>query len=353
MRGGCNWVGVVWRGRGKKTRYSSYTPPKYPTVLGPNLPDVWIPSTKSQRPQSSASFPNGQAAAVIDGKSIAQDIKVRIAGEIRRTKAAIGKCPGLAVVLVGERRDSRTYINIKLRACEEVGIATQIAKLPENCTETELLDVVSDFNEDPSVHGIIVQLPLPQHLDEEKIMTVVSPEKDVDGFHPLNMGNLAMRGREPLFIPCAPKGCLELLLRFGVEIIGKKSVVIGRSKIVGLPISFLLQRHHATVCTVHPYTKKPEEIISQADIVVSDVGIPNMVRGNWLKPGAVVIDMGTNLVKDPSSRSGFCVTGDVCYKEAIKVVSAITPVPGGVGPVTIAMLLSNTLDSSKRAFGFS
>lgn len=206
MRGGCNWVGVVWRGRGKKTRYSSYTPPKYPTVLGPNLPDVWIPSTKSQRPQSSASFrkpsnwhykylcflfniflflfcfnclcfffwksteclfttckpANGQAAAVIDGKSIAQDIKFRIAGEIRRTKAAIGKCPGLAVVLVGERRDSRTYINIKLRACEEVGIATQIAKLPENCTETELLDVVSDFNEDPSVHGIIVQLPLPQ-----------------------------------------------------------------------------------------------------------------------------------------------------------------------------------------------
>ncbi|KAE8076990.1 hypothetical protein FH972_015604 [Carpinus fangiana] len=350
MRGGSSWVGVVWRGLGKKTSHSSYSsPPKYPSVL----PDAWIPSTKHHRLQSSGIFPSGHTAAIIDGKSIARDIRFRIAGEIRRAKAATGKSPGLAVVLVGKRRDSKTCINIKLRACDEIGIATLIAELPENCTETELLDVVSGLNEDPSVHGIIVQLPLPQHLDEEKIMTVVSPEKDVDGFHPLNMGNLAMRGREPLFIPCASKGCIELLLRLGVEIVGKKSVVIGRSKIVGLPTSFLLQRHHATVSTVHAFTKNPEQITSQADIVITDVGIPNIVRGHWLKPGAVVIDMGTNLVKDPNSRHGFRVTGDVCFEEAIKVVSAITPVPGGVGPVTISMLLSNTLDSAKRAFGFS
>ncbi|XP_050240469.1 bifunctional protein FolD 1, mitochondrial-like isoform X2 [Quercus robur] len=301
MRGG-NWVGVVGRRLRKKTSYSSVhstssTPTEYPNILGPNLPDVWTPTNQSHRPQSSAIFSNGNSARIIDGKPIAKDIKFRIAGEIQRMKAAIGKSPGLAVVLVGQRRDSKTYINIKLRACDEVGIATMVEELPESCTESELLDVVSRFNEDPSVHGIIVQLPLPQHLDEEKIMTVVSPEKDVDGFHPLNMGNLALRGRQPFFIPCAPKGCIELLLRFGVQISGKRSVVIGRSKIVGLPTALLLQRHHATVSTVHSFTKNPEQITSQADIVVSDVGIPNLVQGNWLKPGSVVIDMGTNLVK--------------------------------------------------------
>ncbi|XP_075655808.1 bifunctional protein FolD 1, mitochondrial-like isoform X1 [Castanea sativa] len=357
MRGG-NWVGVVGRRLRKQTSYfsvhsTSSTSTEYPNILGPNLPDVWTPTNQSHRPQSSAIFSNGNSARIIDGKPIAKDIKFRIAGEVQRMKAAIGKSPGLAVVLVGQRRDSKTYINIKLKACDEVGIATMVEELPESCTESELLDVVSRFNEDPSVHGILVQLPLPQHLDEEKIMTVVNPEKDVDGFHPLNMGNLALRGRQPFFIPCAPKGCIELLLRFGVEISGKRSVVIGRSKIVGLPTALLLQRHHATVSTVHSFTKNPEQITSQADIVVSDVGIPNLVRGNWLKPGSVVIDMGTNLVKDTSSRHGFRVTGDVCYEEAMKVVSAITPVPGGVGPVTISMLLSNTLDSAKRAFRFT
>ncbi|KAL6221487.1 hypothetical protein ACLB2K_004883 [Fragaria x ananassa] len=167
------------------------------------------------------------------------------------------------------------------------------------------------------------------------------------------MGNLAMRGREPLFIPCAPKACIELLLRYGVEIIGKNAVVIGRSKIVGLSTSLLLQRHHATVSTLHSFTKSPEEITRRADVVISDVGTPNLVQPDWLKPGAVVVDMGTNPVKDPSSRHGFRITGDVCHTEAIKVVSAITPVPGGVGPVVISMLLSNTLDSAKRAYGLT
>ncbi|XP_044460793.1 bifunctional protein FolD 1, mitochondrial-like isoform X2 [Mangifera indica] len=269
-------------------------------ILGPNLPDVWIPRGSSYNVNTATcpnSFANRQIAAIIDGKLIAQDIKLQIANEIRRMKASIGKSPSLAVVLVGERRDSKTFVRFKLKACDEVGIASSVSKLPQDCSEEELFNVVTGFNENPLIHGIIVQLPLPKHLDEEKILNFVSPEKDVDGFHPLNMGNLAMRGREPLFIPSASKACIELLLRSGVEIIGKKAVVIGRSKITGLPTSLLLQ--------------------------------------------------------DSSSQKGYRITGDVCFEEAIKVASAITPVPGGIGPVTISMLLSNTLDSAKRAFKFT
>ncbi|KAF2288454.1 hypothetical protein GH714_007577 [Hevea brasiliensis] len=192
-------------------------------------------------------------------------------------KAAIGKSPVLAVVLVGKRRDSHTLVRIKLNACDEVGIASLTAELPEDCTEDEILHVVSSFNQNPSVHGsanfvILSNEKLMKHLDEEKVINCVSPEKDVDGFHPLNMGNLAMRDREPFFIPCASKGCIELLLRHGVEITGKKAVVVGRSKIVGLPTSLLLQRHHATVSSVHAFTKQPVQITCEADIVVSDIG---------------------------------------------------------------------------------
>ncbi|XP_034703052.1 bifunctional protein FolD 1, mitochondrial-like isoform X1 [Vitis riparia] len=349
--------GVAWRTLGKKwlhsTRALTHTriPPN--SLLSLDLPDVWIPNTNCRFIPSSRIPANEHMATVIDGKSIADDVKSGIAGEICRMKNAVGKLPGLAVLLVGKRRDSRTFIRIKIKACNEVGISSFIAELPEDCTEDEIINVISSYNENPSVHGIIVQLPLPQHLDQEKIVNAVSLEKDVDGFHPTNIGNLAMRGREPLFIPCASMVCIELLLRSGVEIIGKKAVVIGRSRIAGLPTSLLLQRHNATVSTIHAFTNNPEQITSQADIVVTDVGVPNMVRGHWLKQGAVVVDMGTNLVKDPSCRQGYSVTGDVCFEEAIGVVSAITPVPGGVGPVTISMLLSNTLDSAKRAYGFT
>ncbi|KAA8517582.1 hypothetical protein F0562_017788 [Nyssa sinensis] len=296
---------------------------------------------------------NEKTARVIDGKSIAEEIRSAIAGEVRRMKECIGKIPGLAVILVGQRRDSQTYVRNKTRACEEAGIKSVMAELPDNCTEDEICNALSSFNKDPSVHGIIVQLPLPQHLDEGKIFNVLSLEKDVDGFHPLNMGNLAMRGRESLFIPCTPKGCIELLIRSGVEIMGKNAVVIGRSNIVGLPASLLLQRHHATVSIVHAFTKNPERITREADIVVTAAGVPNLVRGNWLKPGAVVIDVGTCPVEDPSCEHGYSLKGDVCYEEAIRVAAAITPVPGGVGPMTIAMLLSNTLDSAKRTYNFT
>lgn len=265
-------------------------------------------------------------------------------------KESIGKVPGLAVILVGQRRDSQTYVRNKIKACEEAGIKSLMTELPEDCTEDEILSALSSFNENPSIHGILVQLPLPKHLDEEKILNMVSLEKDVDGFNPLNMGNLAMRGREPLFIPCTAKGCIELLLWSGVEIMGKKAVVIGRSNIAGLPTSLLLQRHHATVSILHALSKNPDQITRQADIVVTAVGVPNLVRGHWLKPGAVVIDVGTYPVEDPSSEFGYRLVGDVCYEEALGVASAVTPVPGGVGPMTIAMLLSNTLDSAKRAY---
>ncbi|KAL3719703.1 hypothetical protein ACJRO7_004649 [Eucalyptus globulus] len=349
-----------WRSLGRKTLRSSSSSSSPSSsslssnlqLLGPNLPDVWTmpgPSSGAFRSQSSAA--NGQTANVVNRKSIARAIREGIANEICRMKETIVKSLGLAIVLVGGRRDSRTFIHVKLKACEEVGITTYVEELPEECTEDEVLHIVSRLNNNPSVNGIILQLPLPQHVDEERIINFVSPEKDVDGFQPLNVENLAMKGSDPLFIPCAPKSCIELLLRSGVEIMGKRAVVVGRSKIIGLP-TLLLQRHHATVSTVHSFTKNPEQITREADIVIADVGISNLIRGIWLKPGAVAVDMGTNKVQDPGTDQGFRITGDVCYEEAIKVVSAITPVPGGDGPVTIAMLPSNTLDSAKCAFGF-
>lgn len=325
---------------------------KSPPLLSLDLPDVWASNVMDLDPPSKGECSNERKARVIDGKLMAEKIRAGIAGEVIRMKKSMGKVPGLAVILVGHRRDSQTYVRNKRKACEEAGIKFVMAELPDSCTEDEVCEALSSFNGNSSVHGILVQLPLPQHLDEEKILNLVSLEKDVDGFHPLNMGNLAMRGREPLFIPCTPKGCIELLVRSGVDIMGKKAVVIGRSNIVGLPASLLLQRHHATVSTVHALTNNPEQITREADIVVTAAGVPNLVRGTWLKPGAVVIDVGTYPIEDPTSEHGYRLIGDVCYEEAVMVASAITPVPGGVGPMTIAMLLFNTLNSAKRAFSF-
>ncbi|WCJ39287.1 Bifunctional protein FolD [Euphorbia peplus] len=287
-------------------------------------------------------------AKVIDGKLVAKQIREEISVQVLKMKDEIGVVPGLAVILVGERKDSATYVRNKKKACEGVGIKSFEVNLPEDSSEEEVLKFISGFNEDPSVHGILVQLPLPSHMNEQKILNAVSIEKDVDGFHPLNIGRLAMRGREPLFVPCTPKGCIELLHRYGVEIKGKRAAVIGRSNIVGMPAALLLQREDATISIVHSRTKNPEEITRQADIIIAAVGQPNMVKGNWIKPGAVIIDVGINAVEDSKSARGYRLVGDVCYEEACKVASAITPVPGGVGPMTIAMLLSNTLISAKR-----
>uniref|UniRef100_A0A0E0LZW4 Methenyltetrahydrofolate cyclohydrolase n=1 Tax=Oryza punctata TaxID=4537 RepID=A0A0E0LZW4_ORYPU len=325
-------------------------------LLGPDIPDAWDPPPRSAArppPPSGAGVDYESTATIIDGKSVAEDIRFQIAEEVRQMKNAVGHVPGLAVVLVGDRRDSESYVRYKIKGCEEVGIKSLLAELPGNCTEDVVVDSVSRFNEDPSVHGILVQLPLPQHMDEERILSAISLEKDVDGFHPLNVGNLALRSRKPLFVPCAAKACLELLLQSGIELMGKHVTVIGRSKVVGLPTSLLLQRHHATVSIIHAFTTNPEEITRQSDIVISAAGVANLVRGSWLKKGAVVIDVGTNPIEDPTSDYGYRLTGDVCFEEAVKVASAITPVPGGVGPVTIAMLLASTLDSAKLAYGLA
>ncbi|KAL9260661.1 Bifunctional protein FolD 4, chloroplastic-like protein [Drosera capensis] len=301
----------------------------------------------------SAAMGTESMAKVIDGKSVAKQITEEIAAEVSRMKETIGVVPGLAVILVGDRRDSATYVRNKKKACKTAGINSFEVNLPADSPEEEVLDHISRFNDDPSVHGILVQLPLPSHMAEQKVLNAVGIEKDVDGFHPLNIGRLAMRGRDPLFVPCTPKGCIELLHRYGVEIKGKQAVVIGRSNIVGMPAALLLQREDATVTIVHSRTTNPEEITRQADIVISAAGKANMVRGSWIKPGAVVIDVGINSVEDPENPRGYRLVGDVCYEEVIKVASAVTPVPGGVGPMTIAMLLSNTLTSTKRLLNFN
>jgi len=289
--------------------------------------------------------PSAPRGEIIDGKAIAATIREEIKSEVSTMKTK----PGLAVVIVGERKDSQTYVRMKRKACEEVGIESFHAEIPETATEKEVLDVVKQFNADARVHGILVQLPLPKHMDEEKILAAISIEKDVDGFHPENIGKLAMKGHEPLFVPCTPKGCIELLKRSGVDPNGKNAVVVGRSNIVGMPAAMLLMGANATVTVVHSKTQNPKKICREADIIVAACGSAEMVKRDWVKPGAVVIDVGTNGVEDKTKKSGYRLVGDVDYENVRKVASKITPVPGGVGPMTIAMLLSNTLASGKRA----
>ncbi|XP_068311537.1 bifunctional protein FolD 2-like [Pyrus communis] len=288
-------------------------------------------------------------AAIIDGKAIAQTIRNEIAEEVRHLSQKYGKVPGLAVVIVGTRKDSQSYVSMKRKACAEVGIKSVDIDLPENVSQDDLIAKVHELNATADVHGILVQLPLPNHINEEKVLSEISIEKDVDGFHPLNIGKLAMKGREPLFLPCTPKGCLELLSRSGISIKGKKAVVVGRSNIVGLPVSLLLLKADATVTVVHSRTPDPESFIREADIIIAAAGQAMMIKGSWIKPGAAVIDVGTNAIDDPSRKSGYRLVGDVDFQEACKVAGWVTPVPGGVGPMTVAMLLKNTLDGAKHA----
>jgi 5,10-methylene-tetrahydrofolate dehydrogenase/methenyl tetrahydrofolate cyclohydrolase len=290
-------------------------------------------------------------AELIDGKQIAADIRSEIQAEVEEIKAKTGKVPGLATVLVGTRRDSQTYVKMKKRACKKAGITSFSHDLPENISQEELLKLLRDLNTNPDIHGILVQLPLPGHIVEDEILGAVSLEKDVDGFHPINIGRLSMKRRQPLFVPCTPKGCIELLDRTGVKIEGKNAVVLGRSNIVGLPVAMLLLHRNATVTICHSYTQYLPGRVVDADILVAAVGRAEIVRGDWIKPGAVVIDVGMNAVDDPDSEKGYRLVGDVNFDEALEVASAITPVPGGVGPMTIAMLLRNTVDSAKRALG--
>ncbi|WJX85065.1 Bifunctional protein FolD 2 [Trifolium repens] len=289
-------------------------------------------------------------STIIDGKAVAQTIRSEIAEEVRLLSQKYGKVPGLAVVIVGNRKDSESYVKTKRKACADLGINSFDIDLPEEVSEAEVIKHVHQLNANPDVHGILVQLPLPKHINEEKVLTEISLGKDVDGFHPLNIGKLAMKGRDPLFLPCTPQACLELLSRSGISIKGKRAVVVGRSNIVGLPASLLLLKADATVTIVHSKTSQSdtESIIREADIVIAAAGQAKMIKGSWIKPGAAVIDVGTNSVDDPTRKSGYRLVGDVDFEEASKVAGWITPVPGGVGPMTVTMLLKNTLEGAKR-----
>ncbi|KAJ4797071.1 Bifunctional protein FolD [Rhynchospora pubera] len=287
-------------------------------------------------------------ATIIDGKAIAQSIRDGLATEVKSLLSDHNLVPGLAVVIVGTNKDSQTYVSTKRKACAEAGIRSIDVDFPESISESELVKQVHQLNANPDVHGILIQLPLPKHINEERVLGEISIEKDVDGFHPLNIGKLAMKGREPLFVPCTPKGCLELLTRSGVTLKGKRAVVVGRSNIVGLPVSLLLLKADATVTVVHSHTQNIESIVREADIIISAAGQAFMIKGDWIKPGAAVIDVGMNAVDDPSKKRGYRLVGDVDFVEASKVAGCLTPVPGGVGPMTVAMLLKNTVEAAKR-----
>jgi 5,10-methylene-tetrahydrofolate dehydrogenase/methenyl tetrahydrofolate cyclohydrolase len=293
------------------------------------------------------------SAQIIDGKAIAATIRGEVAADVEALKAQYGKVPGLATVLVGERKDSQTYVRMKKKACAEVGITSFGHDLPEDISQKELLKVVRDLNANPEVNGILVQLPLPDHIDDAEVLGAIDLEKDVDGFHPINIGRLSMKRRDPLFVPCTPKGCIELLDRSGIEIEGKRAVVLGRSNIVGLPVAMLLLHRNATLTICHSRTKDLPGVVREADILIAAVGRAEMVRGDWVKPGVAVIDVGMNAVDDPTRERGYRLVGDVAFDEVKEVAAAITPVPGGVGPMTIAMLLRNTTDSAKHTVGMA
>jgi 5,10-methylene-tetrahydrofolate dehydrogenase/methenyl tetrahydrofolate cyclohydrolase len=288
-------------------------------------------------------------AKIIDGKVIADEMREDIQKGVAALLAAGGPRPGLATVLVGENPASHTYVKMKRKACADLGIDSFPHELPATATQEEVETLVKGLNADSKVHGILVQLPLPAGLDEESILKAISIEKDVDGFHPINIGRLAQKGREPLFVPCTPAGCLVLLKKAGAKLSGAKAVVCGRSNIVGMPAALLLVKEDATVTICHSRTKDLAGVCREADILIAAIGRAQMIRGDWIKPGAYVIDVGTNRVEDPTTKSGYRLVGDVAFDEAVQVAGAITPVPGGVGPMTITLLLQNTLRSAQRA----
>ena len=279
-------------------------------------------------------------AMIIDGKTIAAGIREEVRVEVDRLKREKGITPALAVILVGDNPASRVYVKNKGKASSEAGILSIEHILPQDAKEKEILSLISRLNNDPSVHGILVQLPLPAHIDEHSIVEAVSPQKDVDGFHPYNIGRL-VTGR-PTFEPCTPKGIMKLLDATGVPLSGKEAIVIGRSNIVGKPLAFMLLKRDSTVTICHSKTENLPEKIHSSDIVIAAIGKAGFVKGEWIKQGAVVIDVGIN-------RTDKGLVGDVEFREAGKRASYITPVPGGVGPMTIAMLLSNTVEAVKNA----
>ena len=278
------------------------------------------------------------SAQIINGKQVSANIKERIKKEVEELKKD-GIVPGLAVVIVGDDPASRVYVNSKKKACEELGMYSREYAMKKETTEEELLALVNELNNDDAIHGILVQLPLPSHLDEKLIINNILPEKDVDAFHPVNVGKIMIGDFD--FLPCTPAGVMELIKETGIEIAGKECVVIGRSNIVGKPQAMLMLHKNATVTICHSRTKDLKEVVKRADIVIAAVGVANMVTGDMVKEGAVVIDVGMNRLENGK------LCGDVDFESVSKVASHITPVPGGVGPMTIAMLMENTLTAAK------
>ena len=316
----------------------------------------FIESSKSRGKSTQArdrftKTPRAMPASKIDGTAIAKGIREKIQLEIKKTQETNSRFrPSLKIIQVGERSDSSTYVRMKLKAAEEANILCELVQFSEAITEPELLQQIARFNNDPLVHGILIQLPVPSHISEHAITSAVAEEKDVDGFGVSNIGELSKRGGHPLFTPCTPKGVMVLLAESGVDLKGKNAVVLGRSDIVGSPVSSLLRNADATVTVCHSRTQNLQEEIRRADILVAAIGKPHFVKGEWLKPGAVVIDVGTNYIPDESKKSGQRLVGDVDFDSAAEVASHITPVPGGVGPMTVAMLLQNVVDSATSYF---
>ncbi len=281
-------------------------------------------------------------AQIISGKEVAAEIKQQLEQEVKALTDR-GIIPGLTVVVVGEDPASQVYVRNKGKECEKLGMRSEIIRLPESTSQIELLDILDGLNQNTEVHGILVQLPLPKHISEESILLAIDPAKDVDGFHPVNVGNMVIGADS--YLPCTPAGVIELIRRTGLDMAGKHAVIIGRSNIVGKPVSMLLLREHATVTICHSRTKNIEEITGQADILIAAVGKANLVKRSWVKPGAVVIDVGVNRLENGK------LAGDVDLEDVKEVAGYITPVPGGVGPMTITMLLQNTLQAAKRSTG--
>ncbi|MGD9347956.1 MAG: bifunctional methylenetetrahydrofolate dehydrogenase/methenyltetrahydrofolate cyclohydrolase FolD [Candidatus Aminicenantes bacterium] len=288
-------------------------------------------------------------AKIIDGEAVASKIREKVKAEVEEMIKVHGFPPGLATVLVGDNPASRQYVRMKQNRSKKVGIASFGHTLPAEAGQDEVEQLVRDLGADPKVHGILVQLPLPDHIDEEAVLNAIPLHKDVDGFHPVNIGRLAMKGRKPLFIPCTPAGVIRLLEEAGAEFDGAEAVVLGRSNIVGMPAAMLLIHRNATVTVCHSRTKDLPGVCRRADILVAAVGRPRMVKADWVKPGAYVIDVGSNRIDDPGSEKGYRWVGDVDFDAVKEVAGAITPSPGGVGPMTIAGLLHNTLRAAKAA----
>jgi methylenetetrahydrofolate dehydrogenase (NADP+)/methenyltetrahydrofolate cyclohydrolase len=288
-------------------------------------------------------------AKILDGKALAAKVRAALTERVA-ARAAVGlPRPGLATVLVGTDPASETYVRNKQKSSEEVGMASFGQNLPATTSQADLLDLIAELNEREDIHGILVQVPLPKGLDAMSVQTAISVDKDVDCLHPENIGYLAQKGRQPRFVSCTPAGIMRLLEEAGVKLSGANAVVLGRSNIVGLPVSMLLTKADATVTIAHSRTQNLPDVCRRADVLVAAVGKAELVRGDWVKPGAVVIDVGVNRIDDAAAKRGYRLVGDVAYAEVAEVAGAITPVPGGVGPMTIAMLLENTLHAAELA----